>query len=96
MRPQGKALALFVQSAYVKQDVDAKQTEIQSLKSEIKGRKSLVAAVVSKPAQDMSTSTEKTPPNAVSNDCSSNSEITALKNKQTDEAPATETQKESG
>lgn len=62
-----------------KQNVETKQIEIQHLKSEIKELKSLVAAVVSKPAQELPACNEKTPPKAAHSDCSSGSEITALK-----------------
>ena len=62
-----------------KQNVDAKQIEIQNLKSEIKELKTLVAAVVSKPAQDGPASDEKTPPKVAPGECSSDSEIVALK-----------------
>ncbi|KAL6491410.1 hypothetical protein MHYP_G00017550 [Metynnis hypsauchen] len=74
-----KKLHPVVQSAYVKQEVDEKQTEIQTLKSEMKELKSLVAAAVSKPIQDTLASTDQASHNAVSIECSSDSEITALK-----------------
>lgn len=59
--------------------MDAKQIEIQNLKSEIKELKSLVAAVISKPAQEVPANNEKTPLNAAPSECSSDGEVVALK-----------------
>lgn len=73
-----KQLAPVVHGAN-KQNVEAKQVEIQNLRSEIKELKSLVAAVVSKPAQEVPASHEKASPNSATSDCSSDSEVAALK-----------------
>ncbi|KAK0141197.1 hypothetical protein N1851_021790 [Merluccius polli] len=61
LKLHGKKINPAIQSANVKQNVEVKQTEIQNLKSEMRELKALVAAVVSKPSQDMSTSLEKPP-----------------------------------
>ncbi len=68
-----------LQGGNVRQNADVKQTEIQNLKSEIKELKALIAVVVSKPAHDTAVSSEKISPNVVYSECSSDSEITALK-----------------
>lgn len=68
-----------VQSAYVKQEVDGKQTEIQHLRSEIKELKALVAAVVSKQTPDALAVPDKAPPSVVSSENSSDKEIAAVK-----------------
>ncbi|XP_056870192.1 uncharacterized protein LOC130514555 [Takifugu flavidus] len=73
-----KQLAPVVHGAN-KQNVEAKQVEIQNLRSEIKELKSLVAAVVSKPAQEVPASHEKALPNTTTSDCSPDSEVAALK-----------------
>ncbi|XP_063075269.1 uncharacterized protein LOC134465509 [Engraulis encrasicolus] len=93
-----KKLGTVVQSAFVKQESETKQTEIQALKSEIKELKSLVAAVVSKPTQAMPDSTERTLVSAVSGESCHDSEITALKKqlkrlqqKVTNKVPETQT-----
>lgn len=57
-----RKLCPVVQSAYVKQEADAKQAEMQHLKAELKELKTLVAAVVSKPATSVSANTEKVSP----------------------------------
>lgn len=59
---------------------DAKQMEIQKLRSEIKELKSLVASVMSKPVQDVPVSKEtKTPLKAAHSKSSADSEIASLK-----------------
>lgn len=73
-----KQITPVTHGAY-KQNVEAKQIEIQHLKSEIKELKSLVAAVVSKPAQEMQAGHDRNPPKAAHSDCSSESEVVALK-----------------
>lgn len=73
-----KQITPVTHGAY-KQNVEAKQIEIQHLKSEIKELKSLVAAVVSKPAQEMQAGHDRNPPKAAHSDCSSESEVAALK-----------------
>lgn len=73
-----RKISPVVKSACVKQDSDVKQSELQSLKSEIKELKSLVAAAVSKPAQARLGNTEETPTN-VSSERSTDSELTALR-----------------
>lgn len=73
-----KKICPVVQRAYVKQDSDVKQSELQSLKSEIKELKSLVAAAVSKPAPATLGSAEKTP-KTVPSEYGADSELTALK-----------------
>ncbi|XP_046700515.1 paraneoplastic antigen Ma2-like [Silurus meridionalis] len=67
-----------VQSACIRQEMEVKQTELQHLKSEIKELKSLVAAVVSKPAQVRSDHVEKSTLTTPSEN-SSDSEVLALK-----------------
>lgn len=63
-----------------KQNVDAKQLEIQNLRCEIKELKSLVAAVVSTPAKEVPVSQQAALPNPTTSDCSTDSEVAALKN----------------
>lgn len=72
-------ISLVMQSAYVKQDNDGKQTELQNLISVIKEDRSLVAAAVSKPAQVMMDSTGTTCSNALSSECCADRDLTALK-----------------
>ncbi|XP_041930265.1 paraneoplastic antigen Ma1 homolog [Alosa sapidissima] len=74
-----KKITPVVQSGNVRQNADVKQTDIQNLKSEIKELKALVAAVVSKPVQDTSASSEKISPNVVYSECSLDSDVAALK-----------------
>lgn len=73
-----KQITPVVHSA-CRQNVEAKQIEIQNLKSEIKELKSLVATAVSIPVQDVPASNEKTPLNAAPSECSSDSEVATLK-----------------
>ena len=74
-----KKIAPVMQNGNARQNADVKQTEIQNLKSEIKELKALVAAVASKSAQDTTASSENIPPDIVYSECSSDSEIAALK-----------------
>uniref|UniRef100_A0A672IWZ8 ribonuclease H n=1 Tax=Salarias fasciatus TaxID=181472 RepID=A0A672IWZ8_SALFA len=73
-----KKINPVVQSAYVKPD-NVTQTDFQSLKSEIKELKSLLAAAVSKPAHVQQDGTEKPPPKALSGERCPDSEMTVLK-----------------
>lgn len=74
-----RKLCPVVQNAYVKQQVDTKQIEMQQLKAEIKELKSLVAAVVSKPTTGISANTETISPNVESGESSVNGEIASMK-----------------
>ncbi|XP_048104195.1 paraneoplastic antigen Ma2 homolog [Alosa alosa] len=74
-----KKITPVVQSGNVRQNADVKQSDIQNLKSEIKELKALVAAVVTKPAQYTSASSETNSPNVVYSECSSDSDVAALK-----------------
>ncbi|KAK3505930.1 hypothetical protein QTP70_003642 [Hemibagrus guttatus] len=74
-----RKISPVVQSACIRQDIDPKQTELQHLKSEIKELKSLVAAVVSNPAQVRSDQVEDSLPTSPPIESNSDTELVALK-----------------